>query len=317
MNRPTGMGRKSARVQKPLHLILPATSANLGPAFDAAALAFEIYLKLHARPAAEYSIQALGRDADICGKVESHLILNTYREVLNAAGKGARPLALKMVNDIPIGKGCGSSAAARLAGIALAVHFGDLHWNDNRIVGEASRREHHPDNASACWMGGLTVARMSGEGEAQIARIKPKGKWPLLVAVPPESLATEEARRVLPSQYSRADVVTNIQNSMLLLAAFVQGRHALLASALEDRIHQPYRAALCPLLPALQKLSGTAGILGSVLSGAGPSVLIFLDPKARASKVKSQVETHLRASGLTAELISTGIDPTGRVLKKN
>ncbi|HZE27590.1 MAG TPA: homoserine kinase [Terriglobales bacterium] len=311
MNRPTGMGRKSARVQKPLHLILPATSANLGPAFDAAALAFEIYLKLHARPAAEYSIQALGRDADICGKVESHLILNTYREVLNAAGKGARPLALKMVNDIPIGKGCGSSAAARLAGIALAVHFGDLHWNDNRIVGEASRREHHPDNASACWMGGLTVARMSGEGEAQIARIKPKGKWPLLVAVPPESLATEEARRVLPSQYSRADAVVNVQNSMLLVAAFVQGRGEFLASALEDRIHQPYRAPLCPLLPALQELAGTQGILGVALSGAGPSVLIFLDPKVPIRKTAAKVAAHLERKGRNAELLSTAIAEQG------
>jgi len=92
-------------------------------------------------------------------------------------------------NDIPIGKGCGSSAAARLAGIALANHFGRLRWNDAQIVGEASRREHHPDNASACWMGGLTVARMSGEAEAQVAVIRPKGKWPLLLAIPNQPLA--------------------------------------------------------------------------------------------------------------------------------
>ncbi len=97
---------------------------------------------------------------------------------------------------------------------------------------------------------------MSSEGEAQVASITPKGKWPLLLAVPEEALPTEEARRVLPPQYSRADAVTNVQNSMLLLAAFVQGRRDLLASALEDRMHQPYRAALCPLLPALQKLAG-------------------------------------------------------------
>ena len=103
-----------------------------------------------------------GATPTICGNLENHLILNTYREVLEAAGKDAAPpLALKIDNDIPIGKGCGSSAAARLAGIALADHFGRLRWTDAQIVGEASRREHHPDNASACWMGGLTVARMS------------------------------------------------------------------------------------------------------------------------------------------------------------
>ena len=206
------------------------------------------------------------------------------------------PLALKIDNQIPIGKGCGSSAAARLAGIALAVHFGKLRWTDSRIVGEASRREHHPDNAAACWMGGLAVARMSGESEAQVASVIPKGKWPLLLAVPDEALPTEEARRVLPAQYSRADAVTNVQNSMLLLAAFVQGRRDLLASALDDRMHQPYRAALCPLLPALQKLAAdTPGILGAVLSGAGPSVLIFLDDKVGAERAQAKVRSYLQA----------------------
>jgi len=298
---------------KSLHIVLPATSANLGPAFDAAALAFELYLTIDARPAAEYTIQARGRDADICGNVENHLILTTYREVLQASGKIPIPLALKIANDIPIGKGCGSSAAARLAGIALADHFGDLRWDNKQIVGEASRREHHPDNASACWMGGLTVARMSGEREAQIVQIKPKGKWPLLVAIPPESLATEEARRVLPAQYSRVDAVTNIQNSMLLLAAFVQGKGELLGSALEDRIHQPYRAPLCPLFPALQELAGTQGILGVVLSGAGPSVLLFLDPhgKIPAKKIAARVAAHLQQRQLPAELLVTAIAETG------
>ncbi len=192
--------------QKRLSLSLPASSANLGPAFDAAALAMDFYLKLEARPAANFSITATGRDRAICQALENHLILDTYREVLQAEGREATPLSLRIRNDIPIGKGCGSSAAARIGGIALAVHFGRLRWTDAQIVGEASRREHHPDNASACWMGGLTVARMSGEGEAQVISIRPKGKWPLLLAVPEQSLSTEAARRVLPAQYSHASV---------------------------------------------------------------------------------------------------------------
>src|SRR5579883_2900818 len=208
------MPRSSKSAQRPFRISLPATSANLGPAFDAAALAFDRHLTLEARPASQYSIQATGRDAAICGNLDNHLILVTYREVLQDAGRTAVP---------------------------LASHFGNLRWTDARIVGEASRREHHPDNASACWMGGLTVARMSGANQAQVACIRPKGKWPLLLAVPPDPLSTEEARRVLPAQYSRADAVANIQNSMLLLAAFLQGRTQFLGAALEDRIHQPYR----------------------------------------------------------------------------
>jgi homoserine kinase len=292
-------------------LALPATSANLGPAFDAAALAMDFYIKLSAQAADKFSITAVGRDEEICGNIENHLILDTYREVLRAANKKIIPVDLHIDNDIPIGKGCGSSAAARLAGIALAVHFGKLRWNDAQIVGEASRREHHPDNASACWMGGLTVARMSSEAEAQVASIRPKGKWPLLLAVPAESLSTESARRVLPAQYTRADAVTNVQNSMLLLAAFVQGRHDLLSAALEDRLHQPYRAALCPLLPCLQELKGKSGILGAALSGAGPSVLIFLDPRASQKKIRDVVSAHLSRNKLTAELLPTQITLRG------
>ncbi len=292
---------------KPFRIALPATSANLGPAFDAAALAMDFRIKVDAQPANEFFISATGRDEAICGTVENHLILNTYREVLTSAGRDVVPLSLRIRNDIPVGKGCGSSAAARLAGIALANHFGRLRWNDSQIVGEASRREHHPDNASACWMGGLTVARMSGEAEAQVVCIRPKGKWPLLLVVPEQSLATEKARGVLPTQYSRGDAVVNIQNSMLLLAAFSQGRHDLLSAALEDRIHQPYRAPLCPLLPALQELRGKSGVLGAALSGAGPSVLVFLDSNASVAKTQKAVAAQLAKAGLSAELLPTSI----------
>lgn len=303
--------KTSSSTRKSFQISLPATSANLGPAFDAAALAFRLYLRVTAQSAAEFSVLARGRDAHICGQAENHLILDTYREVLQAERKSVVPLALRIHNEMPIGKGCGSSAGARLAGIALAVHFGRLRWNDARIIGEASRREHHPDNAAACWMGGLAIARMANETEAQVVKLKPKGKWPLLFAVPGQPLSTEKARRVLPARYSRQDAVTNVQNSMLLLAALLQGRRDLLSAALQDRIHQPYRAPLCPLLPAIQALVGKSGVLGAALSGAGPSVLIFLDPKSPANRINSRVRNHLRSHDLSAELIATSIAERG------
>lgn len=303
------MARKPA--SRGLELRLPATSANLGPAFDAAALAFRLYLRVRARAADQFSVRARGRDADICGQVQNHLILETYRDVLAAEAKPITPLALQLENEMPIGKGCGSSAAARLAGIALATHFGGLDWDNRRIIGEASRREHHPDNAAACWMGGLAVARMISEVEAQVARFIPRGKWPLLFVVPDQPLSTEEARRVVPAEFSRHDAVTNIQNAMLLLAAFVQGRRDWLAAGLKDRIHQPYRAPLCPLLPALQEVVGQRGILGAALSGAGPSVLIFLDPDIPAKQSQDLISRHLHERKLSAELLATTIAVQG------
>jgi homoserine kinase len=160
-------------------------------------------------------------------------------------------------------------------------------------------------------MGGVTISRMVGGGEAQVARFLPKGKWPLLLAIPDESLSTERAREVLPRHYSRHDVVSNIQHSMLLLAALFQGDRKLLASALSDRIHEPYRAPLCPLLPAMRDFPKDKGILGSVLSGAGPSVLMFLDANVPTEKTVDRIANHLKQKGLNAELVLTSIARRG------
>jgi homoserine kinase len=308
------MAPSKPRAQESSELVLPATSANLGPAFDAAALAISLYLRLRGEPANEYSVSAQGRDADLCGGGAENLILKTYREVLQPAGKPVAPLHLEVINEIPIGKGCGSSAAARLAGIALAVRIGGLEWTDEQIIAEASRREGHPDNAAACWLGGLAIARNAtaadGSPAVQAVRIARSCPWPLLLAIPGEPLSTEEARRVLPAQYSRADTVFNVQNVLFLQAAFVQGSGDLLRSALQDRIHEPYRAQLCPLLPSLRELAGSEGVLGAVLSGAGPSVLLFLQPEIAASKTMERVSKHLHRAGLEAELLLTSMAET-------
>ena len=145
-----------------IRLRLPATSANLGPGFDAAAVALDFYLEIEATPAAEFSITAAGRDTERCGRLEDNLILDLYRRLLQDCGRPIVPLAIRMDNGIPLGMGCGSSAAGRLAGIALAVHFGQLGWSSERIVEEASALEGHPDNAAACWLGGFVATASEG-----------------------------------------------------------------------------------------------------------------------------------------------------------
>lgn len=191
-----------------------------------------------------------------------------------------------MDNGIPLGMGCGSSAAGRLAAIAMAVHFGELDWSPDRILEEACALEGHPDNATACWLGGFVAA--GNEGRAvRVVRINPPRHWRAIVALPSESLATSKARAVLPATYPSADVVANIQAVSMLGLAFAQGRGDLLRVAMQDRIHQPYRAEMCPLLPSLLPLAGTCGILGVSLSGAGPAVLVIVegdDEVAGASK---------------------------------
>jgi len=285
-----------------LHLRLPATSANLGPGFDALGLAMALYLTIDATPAAAFRIEATGRNADLCGSLENNLILTTYTSLLTSLGQQATPLFLQINNEIPLGMGCGSSAAALLSGVLLANHFGDLNWTTQQILEEACRREGHPDNVAACYLGGMTASAMYGS-QVVTATCGQNLTWNLLLALPSASLATEKARALLPPTYTRADAVANIQATALLVAAFAQNRPDLLRIAMQDRIHQPYRMEACPLLPLLLPLNQHPGVLGVALSGAGPSVLVI------AESASSNLPEIIRqtAKDSTLEILQTTI----------
>jgi homoserine kinase len=288
---------------------LPATSANLGAAFDSAAVALGFHLTVEASEAGQFSIEATGRNAELCSRLEDNLILETYRSLLAREGRAAVPLALRMENGIPLGMGCGSSAAGRLAAIALASHFGGLGWSSERILAEACALEGHPDNAAACWLGGMVVAACEGN-VVHAARVEPPAEWKAMVVLPNDPVATSKARAVLPAEYSRADAVANIQAASLLGLAFAQVRGDLLRPAMADRIHQPYRAEICPLLPKLLPLAGSNGIFGVALSGAGPSVLLILSGNEAVAGAKRAVRETL-AGEMEAEILVVDFEGRG------
>ncbi|HXZ78972.1 MAG TPA: homoserine kinase [Terriglobales bacterium] len=295
---------------------LPATSANLGPAFDAVAVALNLHLEIEARPAGVFAVSAEGRDRELCGNLRRHLILETYTEILSANRKEVVPLSLHIRNQIPLGKGLGSSAAARLAAIALANHFGKLGWQESRILDEAAVREGHPDNVAACWLGGLVAAAMPScreteESAVQAVRFSTPVKWPILAVLPPNPLSTEAARNVLPEVYPRSDVVSNLQRSLLLVGAWEQGNAGMMGAALRDRLHEPYREKLCPLLPAMRELAGQDGILGVVLSGAGPAVLMILETGSDEELVLMRVKHTAMEQGSEVEAIVTEVEERG------
>ena len=292
-----------------IRLRLPATSANLGPGFDAVAVALDFYLEIEAEPAEEFSIVAGGRDADRCGGLEDNLIIEAYTKLLREQGRETVPLAMRMVNEIPLGMGCGSSAAARLAAIALANHFGELGWSTNRILEEAYSLEGHPDNVAACWLGGFVAALCEGKS-VHVAQVDPPQEWRAIVAFAAEPLSTTKARAMLPASYSLEDVVANLQSVAMLGLAFAQGRGDLLRLAMNDRIHQPYRAPICPLLPLLMPLVGQHGVLGAALSGAGPAVLVVLDD-ARSLESASTAIQSVTQGGIEAELINCRFSRAG------
>ncbi len=294
--------------ERKFHLRLPASSANLGPAFDTAAIALNLHLEITAEPASAFSIEATGRNAAACSQIENNLLLQTYHNILQENGRKVLPLHLTVQNEIPFGMGCGSSAAALLAGIALAAHFGELGWSRDQILNTACVLEGHPDNAAACWLGGMTVAAMTGaamtgaattgEDTAQqvhVVQFPIPSAWSVLIVLPSKPLATSVSRQALPQMYSRVDARANVQRASLLVAAFAQGRGDLLQVAMQDRLHQPYRAAMCPLLDILTPLAGSNGVLGVALSGAGPAVLMIVDSAANRSRIHTAIQERVAA----------------------
>ncbi len=250
---------------------VPASSANLGPGFDGLALAAGMYLECRFRESDTLRIRASGRDAGEISCGEDNLIWQA------AVRCGARtPLELEISNDIPLGKGLGSSAAAVTAGVVIASALGNCGWDRARVLEESARIEGHPDNVAACALGGVTASAADAAGRARAVRIRLHENFRIGVVIPDFRLPTSQSRGVLPEFYSRRDAIFNIQHASLLTAALASGDRSVFPEALEDRMHQPYRYRLVPGLEEITRLRA-CGLLGCALSGAGPSLLVFYE----------------------------------------
>jgi homoserine kinase len=255
---------------------VPASSANLGPGFDALGLALGIYLHCRFRSSDHLVIEVRGRDLEVISTGEDNLIWQTALAVAKDMRMTMPPIELHIENEIPIGKGLGSSAAALTAGVVIADRYLGLRWKPLRILDEAARLEGHPDNVAACVLGSIVASAIDAGGVARTVRLNMPTQFGVGVVVPDFMLSTAQARSVLPDCYTRADAIFNVQRAALLVAALATGTTSAFPAALEDRFHQPHRAALVPGLDDILKLRAP-GLLGCALSGAGPSILVFYE----------------------------------------
>jgi homoserine kinase len=239
-------------------------------------LALGIYLECRFRESSELSIHAEGRDAEAISTGEDNLIWQTALAVARDMRLPMPPIELQIRNEIPIGKGLGSSAAALAAGVIIADSLLGLRWKPQRILDEAARLEGHPDNVAACILGSVVASAIDSGGVARTVRLSMPPQFGVGVVVPDFVLPTAHARSVLPDCYPRSDAIFNVQRAALLMAAIATGSVSAFPAALEDRFHQPYRAALVPGLDDILKLRAP-GLLGCALSGAGPSILVFYE----------------------------------------
>ena len=290
---------------------VPASSANLGPGFDALAIALGLYLECRFRPADRLEVRVAGRDAGLIPADDSNLIWRTALEAARAAGAALPPIELEIHNQIPVGKGLGSSAAALVAGLVIADRVAGLGWTRERVLDQAARLEGHPDNAAACVLGAVVVSALGSNGKAHVVRLEMPAGIGVAAVVPNFPLPTAEMRAVLPGGYSSADAIFNLQRATLLVAALATGDRAAFPTALEDRMHQPYRAGVVPGLEEILALRAP-GLLGCALSGAGPSVLVFFEKGAESAA--DLVREIFHQKGLCAEALLLEIEPRGYTL---
>ena len=292
-----------------MHILrVPGSSANLGPGFDALGIAVQVYLECRFSVSDRLTIEASGRDADLISRKEDNLIWQTALAVATRVHLQLPNVHLEIINEIPIGKGLGSSAAALTAGVVIAEKLLGLGWKTGRILDVAARLEGHPDNVAACVLGSVVASAVEPGGNTRAVRLEMPRDVLVTIVVPNFQLPTKEARAVLPENYSRADVTHNIQRTALLIAALATGDKSAFPTALEDRLHQPFRARLVPGLSEILQLRAP-GLLGCTLSGAGPAVLVFHE--RGYDRVFDLVRQVFALNGCTTEVIEAGVSKKG------
>jgi homoserine kinase len=280
----------------------PASSANLGPGYDCLGVALplrnDVIVERHDGPLV---VELQGIGADVLPADATNLVVQAFRRSSGLTGDGMR---FTLVNRVPLRSGTGSSSAAIVAGLAAGLALTDRPIDVDTLLPLAVELEGHPDNVAAAILGGFTIAL---GGEPPLARrIAPPAGLGFVLVVPIDELCTQESRKALRTEIPRADAVYSLQRSALLVDLLATGAIELLPRALSDRLHEPDRAALTPILGRLRELDGALPCLGVTLSGAGPSVLVWVREEATQAAAEA-----VRACVPDAEAIALLPDAEG------
>lgn len=255
---------------------VPGTTANCGPGFDTVGIACTIYndLELTLSDESGISLNVTGEGAGFIPSDESNVVVKAIKMILNKTGYKAKGIKLSMINNIPLARGLGSSAAAIVGGLVGANELTGGHFTKDDILNMATAIEGHPDNVAPAIFGGITVSIMDS-GNANYLRFLPPKDFSMVAVIPEFNLSTKAARKVLPDTVPYADAVFNVSRASLLIGALCTGELKLLSHALQDRLHQPYREKLIPGMAQVLAAARQTGALGATLSGAGPCLLAF------------------------------------------
>ncbi|HEX8597801.1 MAG TPA: homoserine kinase [Chloroflexia bacterium] len=292
-----------------LQVRVPATSANLGPGFDVLGLALDLHNIFVIEVSSRTRMEIEGHAEDL-PLDSNNLFYRAFRHLFELAGEVAPPLAVRMTLHIPPGKGLGSSATAVIGGLVAANEFLGRRFGQADLLSEAIKLEHggHADNVAPALLGGLVVNVIEA-GKVISVKLPFPAELKLVVFTPDFPMDTVRGRSLMPGKYSIGDAVYNSSRVALFLAAISKGRYDLLRVAMQDRLHQPYRTRIFPLLPTLIEAALEAGAHGACLSGGGSSVLALATE--HAEKVAQTLVDTARRSGMAGAAMATQADEKG------
>ena len=278
-----------------LRVRVPATSANLGPGFDAFGVALPLLAEFDVRPARAWSVVVEGNGATDVPSGEDNLFVVAARAAAKSLGHNLSPQHVTQRSAIPGGRGLGASAAAIVGGVVAANALAGEPLGRRALLRIATEVEGHADNVAAALYGAFTIALPSADGPIA-ARFAFPSAWRVCLFVPTATLLTEASRAVLPKEVSRSDAVFNLAHASALLAAILKADGALLSLAMHDRLHESARMKLVPALAEIVAAAREAGAFGAALSGAGPGVIAFA-PVRLAPRVTAAMEEAATVAG--------------------
>lgn len=274
-----GNAEANGESERSFSVRVPASTSNLGAGFDTFSLALQLYLTVTAKVRSEGSAKCRvsssgeGSTSGLLSATEDNLIFRAMSLAAEREGWNLPPVQLDVHNELPLGRGLGSSAAAIVAGITLAALICNRELESGTVLRYALEMEGHADNIAAAYHGGWVVSCVKPDGSVVVV----KRPWPpdlKVVVVSPEALLqTSKTRSALPATIDRGDAIHNLQRVALFGSAVETGAHDLLWDAMQDRMHQPYRQSLVPGLTEALATPRQPGLLGIALSGSGPSVI--------------------------------------------
>ena len=290
---------------------IPATTANCGPGFDtlgiACALYNEVLLEM-AGPLDEVQIRVSGDGADTLPLNDRNLVLRSIRTVFERAGKQPAGIHLTLQNNIPLSRGLGSSSAAIVGGVTAANAVLGGKFSPEELLDIATQLEGHPDNVAPALFGGFTISVMKNE-QVSCLRLPVPEQLNLVVCIPDFRLSTHKARQAIPARIPHQDAVYNVSRTALLVGAMASGQIGYLADALDDRLHQPYRASLIPGMMDVFAAGKAAGALGVAMSGAGPSLMAYTTENSEA--IGAAMVQAFQQHNISSRYLCLGIDCGG------